>query len=1641
MRVWLHELKIRLSGFLSLVLLTISLYAQEDITALEYFIDIDPGVGNGTSVSITSGQSINESFSVPTGALSPGYHLLGIRTRNAENRWSMYERRLFLIQDPADDLNFPQTTANIQAAEYFIDTDPGVGSGTVISTAGGANILENFSIPSGALGNGYHVLGVRTQNAEGRWSMYERRVFLIQDPADDLNFPQTVSNIQAAEYFIDTDPGVGSGTVIPTAGGSTISENFSIPTGALSSGYHVLCIRTQNTEGRWSMYERRVFLIQDPSDDLNFPQTVSNIQAAEYFIDTDPGVGNGTAITTAGGSAISESVSIATDALSPGYHILGVRTQNEEGRWSMYERRLFLIQDPQNDLDFPKAVSNIQAAEYFIDVDPGVGNGTEITTSGGSTINESISIATDALSPGYHILGIRTQNAEGRWSMYERRLFFIQDPQNDLGFPSTPSQITELEYFIDEDPGVGNGVNVPLGMPMDLVDITDLMVDVDPQLSPGTHVFSIRAKNQDGSWGLVEVATFEFTNARTPTLSTTAVTPTNVAEIPVEISFTQAMTDFVEADIVTLLDGTETTPSLVRGGSLVDNTNGDFSVMVDAVDEGEVSILIPDGAVLAESDGTPTLASDTLRIIYDITAPVVTITALSTTEVRPELSGTIDDQDATLEVEIDGVTYPTTINPDNTWVITPGTIASLAIGTYDAIATATDLAGNTGSDATVDEIEIVATASPTPVLSYSGDIITNQAPWGVSADFGEEVTGFELTDIVTLLNGTTGTSYVNNGSLIDNGTGNFDFMIDPVEGEIGILIPANAASTTSDSSPNQASDTLRITYDITAPTVTINAISTNEASPELSGTIDDLSASLEVEIDGSTYPATINADNTWNIAQGTIASLTIGTYDATATATDLAGNSGSDTTIDEIEIVATANPTPVISYLGDLITNQAPWDVDVDFGEEVTGFEAADIITLLNESGGTSYVSDGSLIDNGNGSFSFVIDPVEGEIGILIPANIATTVSDGGSNQDSDTLRITFDITAPVVTVDVLSTTDTSPELSGTINDLSALLEVEIDGNTYPATINADNTWIINQGTIASLAIGTFDVIATATDLAGNSGNDATVDEIEITGTDDGVSGQDSLALVTFYNATDGANWTDNANWTTGNIVDWLGITLNAENNEVLRIELPSNGLSGTIPSEIDQLNMLEVLNLSDNNIEGLATDFSGLTSATNINLSGNKLDFGDLEPVAGVTALNYSNQQALDQAIDQGDLIIRSGTDQTLTTSVNGTSNLYQWTFNSGDIEGAINASYTIAEMDPEKVGTYGVRVSNSIVTGLSLDAPTIEVLGSAVISINALDEDTNSPIAENVNAYLFPLNENIGDTLAFGDVKGILDVSSTFSFPEVLFGDYLLAVESTIPVSDGNNNQNPNATYVPTFYGDGLAGDADILTLQSDSSILITMVEFPDEEPPGEGSLGGTIEEDFGDEEARVNTRRRAKRRKCGLRRRRTGGRQDDEFELFAYGETNDQGEFEFGFLPQGVYRFFVEYPGIALDPEAEVQFTVGEAGISDDTFVLAVFASPEGIEIEFVLGLTRDYFTDFRIYPNPTADILNIEYSKIKVDQVFMEVISLDGQVLYKKELSKADDNFAYDTALLKPGMYLVQFTGEDRKQPLVYRIIKK
>ena len=67
------------------------------VIAAEYFVDADPGLGNATALSV-SGDTIDENLIVTTSVgLSQGDHYLYIRTKNANNEWSVYERQYFEI--------------------------------------------------------------------------------------------------------------------------------------------------------------------------------------------------------------------------------------------------------------------------------------------------------------------------------------------------------------------------------------------------------------------------------------------------------------------------------------------------------------------------------------------------------------------------------------------------------------------------------------------------------------------------------------------------------------------------------------------------------------------------------------------------------------------------------------------------------------------------------------------------------------------------------------------------------------------------------------------------------------------------------------------------------------------------------------------------------------------------------------------------------------------------------------------------------------------------------------------------------------------------------------------------------------------------------------------------------------------------------------------------------------------------------------------------------------------------------------------------------------------------------------------------------------------------------------------------------
>ncbi len=108
----------------------------------------------------------------------------------------------------------------------------------------------------------------------------------------------------------------------------------------------------------------------------------------------------------------------------------------------------------------------------------------------------------------------------------------------------------------------------------------------------------------------------------------------------------------------------------------------------------------------------------------------------------------------------------------------------------------------------------------------------------------------------------------------------------------------------------------------------------------------------------------------------------------------------------------------------------------------------------------------------------------------------------------------------------------------------------------------------------------------------------------------------DSLALVELYNATDGANWTNpwvlTDPWTT-----WTGVVLNANDSCVLELNLSTRNLKNTIPATLfggGKLNQVKKIDLSNNELTGtIPTGFGTLLTLEELNLSKN--DFTGIIP------------------------------------------------------------------------------------------------------------------------------------------------------------------------------------------------------------------------------------------------------------------------------------------------------------------------------------------------------------------------------------------------------------------------------------------
>jgi len=520
----------------------------------------------------------------------------------------------------------------------------------------------------------------------------------------------------------------------------------------------------------------------------------------------------------------------------------------------------------------------------------------------------------------------------------------------------------------------------------------------------------------------------------------------------------------------------------------------------------------------------------------------------------------------------------------------------------------------------------------------------------------------------------------NDYTAINNGDGTWTLpATDPLpDGTTEIVVVAT------DPAGNETTETAEITVDTVDPIVTIDPVNTNDTTPVITGTTDDNTATIVVTIGGEEQTATNNGDGTWTLPITN--PLPEGDNVVTVVATDPAGNSTTET--ETIIIDATA-PTVTVDTTP---TN----DATPTIGGTISEDDATIVVTI----GGTDY----DAVNNGDGTWTLPVTDTlpEGDNEITVVA------TDPAGNESTEVVNLVIDLTAPIVNIDPIHTNDSSPEITGTVNDGEATVVVAINGTDYPAINNGDGTWTLPDDTVAELPENVdIEITVIATDTVGN---ETVITDTFVVDTllddDDNDNGGNVVTIDTITEDTGESN----SDFITNDNTLIIRGTYDNEVENVLAIKI--DGVS-VDPADIIISNKQWELNLEDtpfgegsHTIEAIVTDDAGNeksitqnvvidTSGTGDDGNGTGINGKDATVTLDEISDDYINlDETLSGITVTGETTLLNGGE--VVVEFNGKS--YTTTAAGGDVSGTPNTfSITIATEDLVGVndGTYIVTAT----------------------------------------------------------------------------------------------------------------------------------------------------------------------------------------------------------------------------------------------------------------------------------------------------------------------------------------------------------
>ncbi|EPA0329633.1 Ig-like domain-containing protein [Enterobacter hormaechei] len=785
-----------------------------------------------------------------------------------------------------------------------------------------------------------------------------------------------------------------------------------------------------------------------------------------------------------------------------------------------------------------------------------------------------------------------------------------------------------------------------------------------------------------------------------------------------------------------------TSDGLAAGTTLTVTVNGKtYAASVLADGSWTAAIPAADVGALAAGTMTVTVAGQSTAgnpvsishdVIVDLAAVAISIDAIATDDVINAAEKGVDlvlsgstsnvEENQTVTVTFGGKTYTAKVDADGNWTATvpSADLAGLKDGDASVQVSVTNAHGNSASAGR--EYSVDATAPTVTIDTVAGDNVIN----GSEAAAGVAISGTTTAEVgqtVTVtLGGNSYTAQVQQGGVWSVNVPGTDLS---ALADNGYTVQASV----SDAAGNPGSAGKAITLDTTPPTVSFNVVAGDDVinsvehgqAQIVSGTATGASVGdkVVITIGSNQYTTTVDASGKWSVGvpASVISALTDGTVTLSATITDSAGNSSTQT---HDVVVNTASVALTVNTLsGDDVINAAEVGASLVINGSSAQFASGTQVTInLN---GKSYTA----TIQSDGSWTTTVPAAD--VGTLADGasyQVSVSAQDSAGNSASATHTISVDTSAPVISVNTLSGDDVlnaaEAQQALTVQGSSSAeagqtVTVTLGGKTYTALVANDGTWTLDVPAVdlAALSQGALTVTASVNDKAGNSGQ--TTHTLTV----------DTIAPAVTISTVADDDIVNNAEQLAGQTISG---TTTAEQGQTVTVSFNGHSYQATVGADGSWSVFVpgrDFLGLSDGDytITATVSDKAGNPGSATHDVTLN----GDVPTIA----INTFAQDDIVNAAEHGTPLVISGTTdapagQTVTITLNGKTytatvqndGTWSYTVGSADVTAlADGGSYVINAQVSNAIGN---SVSDNHTVTVDLTAPSMG------ISIDSLQNDT---------------------------------------------------------------------------------------------------------------------------------------------------------------------------------------------------------------------------------------------------------------------------------------------------------------------------